>query len=135
MSLGYCGYANLQEADDTLVIYSYRCSNINIKGWERFKDLEDGELYIERDAFVEPEIHEKLKRMPSGRKKLIVKRVKRDFPFGEYFAQGKIKVKNASGTWKTNPSGIDVMALYILLEILNSYQEIGRLPEKIIRCN
>ena len=53
----------------------------------------------------------------------------------EYFDKGKIKVKNASGTWKTNPSGIDVMALYILLEILNSYQEIGRLPEKIIRCN
>ena len=52
MSLGYCGYADLQAADDTLVIYSYCCYNINITGWERFKDIADGELYIDRDAFV-----------------------------------------------------------------------------------
>ena len=134
MSLGYCGYANLQEADDTLVMYSYCCYNLNIDGWERFKKAEDGELYIERDSFVEPEIHEKLKKMSSGRKKLIVKRVKRDFPFGEYLDKGKIKVKNASGTWKINPSGIDVVALHILLEILDRYQENGDVPERIGWC-
>ena len=131
MSLGYCGYADLQDADDTLVIYSYCCYNINIDGWERFKNADDGELYIERDAFVEPEIHEKLKKTASGRKKLIVKRVKRDFPFHDFFETGKIKVKNASGTWDMNPSGIDRMALHILLRMFDEYQEAGKLPEHI----
>ena len=55
MSMGYCGYADIQAFDDTLVIYSYCCYNLNIDGYERFRGLDDGELYIERDAFVEPE--------------------------------------------------------------------------------
>ena len=131
MSLGYCGYANLQEADDTLVIYSYCCYNINNEGWERFENASDGELYIDRDAFVEPEIHEKPKKAPSGRNKLVVKRVKRDFPFREYLDKEKIKVKNASGTWKTNSSGIDMIALQILLKMFDEYQEIGKVPEHI----
>ena len=35
----------------------------------------DGTITIARDCFAEPEIHEKLKKMPSGRKKLITKRI------------------------------------------------------------
>ncbi len=131
MSMGYCGYADIQAFDDTLVIYSYCCYNLNIDGYERFRGLDDGELYIERDAFVEPEIHEKIKKTASGRKKLIIKRVKRDFPFHDFLETGKIKVKNASGTWEMNPSGIDRIALHILLEMFDEYQEAGKLPEHI----
>ena len=131
MSMGYCGYADIQALDDTLVIYSYCCYNLNIDGYERFRGLDDGELYIERDAFVEPEIHEKIRKTASGKKVLITKRIRRDVHFEGLFNTGKIKVKNASGTWQTTRSGIDTMALHILYSIFDEYQEIGKLPEHI----
>ena len=118
-------------ADDTLTVYAYCCYNINNDDYEYFQKKEDGELYIDRDAFVEPEIHEKMKKTASGRKKLIVKRIIRDVPFEKLFESGKIQVKNASGTWKTTVSGIDFMALQILFKMFDEYQETGKLPEHI----
>lgn len=44
---------------------------------------------------------------------------------------GKIMVKNASGTWETTSSGIDIMALNILFKIFRVYQEIGEVPAHI----
>lgn len=131
MSMGYGGYANLQQYDDTLVVYLYCCYNINNDDYKHFMKIEDGEMYIERDAFVEPEIHEKVRKMASGRKKLIAKRIKKNVPFNELFETGKIKVKNASGTWRTTESGIDIMALKILFKMFNEYQETGELPEHV----
>lgn len=131
MSMGHCGYADLQLCDRTMVIYMYCCYNLNNDNYKRFQSIEDGELYIERDAFVEPEIHEKMKKTPSGRKKLVTKRIKKDVPLGELFEAGKIKVKNASGTWKTVKSGIDFMAFRLLFKLFNEYQETGKLPEHI----
>lgn len=131
MSMGYGGYADLQQSDDTLVVYLYCCYNVNNDNYKHFMKFKDGELYIERDAFVEPEIHEKIKKTAFGRKKLVVKRVKRDVPIGELFEAGKIKVKNASGTWKTTESGIDIMALKILYKMFDEYQKTGEIPEHI----
>ncbi|SDZ95960.1 hypothetical protein SAMN02745687_01218 [Lachnospiraceae bacterium NK3A20] len=130
MSMGYCGYADLQDSDETMVVYLYCCYNAN-DDYERFMQIEDGELYIERDAFVEPEIHEKIKKSPSGRKRLIEKRIKKDIPFGDLLNSGKIKVKNASGTWKTLAYGIDFMAYNILFKLFDEYQETGVLPDHI----
>ena len=62
---------------------------------------------------------------------LIVKRIKQDVPFNELFEAGKIKVKNASGTWRTTESGMDIMALKILFKLFDEYQETGELPEHI----
>lgn len=132
MSKGYGGYAHLVEADDNLVIYTYCCYNVNLPDYKHFRELEDGELYIDRDAFVEPEIHEKTVRTASGRKKQVIKRIKRDVPFGELFENKKIIVKNASGAWKTVESGEDVMALKILFKVFNDYQEQGTIPEIIV---
>lgn len=131
MSLGYGGYANLVQHDNTLVMYCYSCYNINNDGYKKFKESPDGELYIGRNAFVEPEIREKIKKMPSGKKKMITKRIKKDVPFGELFDMGKIKVKNAGGTWETNVSGVDIIALKILLRIFDEYQETGEIPQKV----
>ena len=131
MSIGHGGYADLQQLDDTMIIYLYCCYNVNDEDYERFMAIEDGELYIDRDALVEPEIHVKLKRTPSGRKKLISKRVIRYVPFDELLKTGKIKVKNASGTWTTRESGVDIMALRILHKIFTEYQETGILSEHI----
>ena len=131
MSMGYGGYADLQQYDDTPVVYLYCCYNVNNDDYKHFMKIEDGELYIERDAFVEPEIHEKIKKTAFGRKKLVVKRIKNDVPFDELFETGKIKVKNAGGTWRTTEFGIDIMALQILYKIFDEYQETGELPKHI----
>lgn len=131
MSIGYGGYAHLVGADQNLVIYSYCCYNVNLPDYKRFMETEDGELYIDRDAFVEPEIHQKTVRTASGRKKTVIKRIKRDVPFDELFENRKIKVKNASGMWRTAGSGVDIMALKILFKLFNEYQEKGTLPEVI----
>lgn len=52
-------------------------------------------ITISRDCFAEPEIHEKLKKMPSGRKKLITKRipVSVDYPH----VNSKIKITKKVG--------------------------------------
>ena len=48
--------------------------NLNEEKYKNEQQLYDGRIYIKRDCFVEPEIHEKIKRMPSGRKRKIEKR-------------------------------------------------------------
>ena len=132
MTLGYGGVAHLRIADDDLVVYSYSCYNWCDPDCELHKKTEDGEIYIERNSFIEPEIHEKLKRMPSGRKKLIVKRVPNDVPYEDYIKSGIIKYKNASNTWRTY-LGVDVIALSIIRKIYYDYQETGEIP-KVISC-
>lgn len=129
--MGYGGYANLIQADDTLVMYSYCCYNVNNDGYKRFMQTADGELYIDRDAFPEPEIHTKFKRTGKGKKRPVVKRVKKEVPFDDLLQAGKIKVKNASGTWAVSDFGTDVMALRLLCRLFDQYQETGELPESV----
>ena len=131
MSMGYGAYAHLVEADDKLVLYTYCCYDVDHCDHRRFKETEDGELYIDRDVFIEPEIHEKTVRTASGRKKTVIKRIKQDVPLKQLLEGRKIKVKNASGTWQTAETGEDIMALKILMKLLEEYQEKGNLPEMI----
>ena len=131
MSIGYEGYANFVKIDNNIIIYEYRCGNQNKKDYEKFKDINDGKIYIEKDALVEPEIHEKLIKTKSGRKKTIIKRIKREVDFKELFNSGKIKVENASGTWKVTEAGICIMAQTIIFEIFDKYQEEGEIPLNI----
>ena len=70
--------------------------------------------------------------MPSGRKKLIVKRVPNKVPYEEYIKSGIIKYKNASNIWRTY-LGVDIIALSIIREIYYKYQETGEIP-KVISC-
>ncbi|WP_027407153.1 hypothetical protein [Anaerovibrio sp. RM50] len=131
MSIGHGACAKLVDYDDAMVMYAYCCYDINNREYKRFENLLDGEIYVSRDAFIEPEIHERKRRMPSGRKRMVVKRVKRRPPFDELFAKGKIQVKNASGTWHICNYNIDFMVLKILIEIFNGYQETGTIPQHI----
>lgn len=52
-------------------------------------------------SFVEPEIHEKIKKMPSGRKKLVVKRIPVPVDYDIMIRQNKIQVENCSHCWET----------------------------------
>lgn len=77
MSLGYTGMCKKELEDDEIVIYSYAGENWNDDGKSKSGDslLCDGSFIIHKDCFEEPEIHSKSKRMPSGRKKIIEKRI------------------------------------------------------------
>ncbi len=134
MGMGFCGRADLEQEDESIMIYSYCCYNLNDKNYESFCNIKDGEIYIDRDALVEPDIHVKTKKI-GRRKKTITKRVKRDVPFDKLFEQGKVQVKNASGTWRTYFRGIDIIAMHILFNLFNEYQETGEIPKRIIYFN
>ena len=49
---------------------------------------------------MEPEIHEKLKRLPNGRKKLIVKRIRRDVDYMALLKANKIIIENSRYCWR-----------------------------------
>ena len=55
----------------------------------------DGVITICKDALLEPEMREKLKRMPNGRKRMITKRIVRPVDYEALLASGKIKAENS----------------------------------------
>lgn len=131
MSIGFGGHANLVAYDDHMIIYAYACYDINNKEYRKYMEFFDGEIIILREALVEPEIHRKLKRMKSGRKRIVEKRVRQDVPYESLYASGKITVKNASGTWHTYESGFDFIAHRLIFKIFDEYQNTGEIPESV----
>lgn len=134
MSMGYCAHGRKISEDEKTLIYGYTCYNIGEGEWEKAKKTYDGCILIQKEAFVEPTIHKKIKKMPSGRKKLVIKRIHNDVNYTVLMEEGKIKIKNCSGAWEFY-NGIDFMALSIVHEIFNEYQDTGVVPEKISCCS
>ena len=133
MSLGYGGLAILVAVDATMLIYTYKSYNYNIheEEYQRKMRLLDGEIYIDRNTLVEPIIREKIKKMPSGRKKLIKKKIIQYVDVIELCQAGKIKIRNASGTWLTVECGMDYVARSLCSKVFSEYQETGIIPERI----
>ena len=129
MSIGIGGIADLFMHDQTLIAYNYCCYNLNIENRDYFMKPQDGEIYIDPEALAEPEIREKVKKTPSGKKK-IVKRIPVEVDIYQLLKDKKVSVKNASGTWYTI-DGTDSVALHMLREIFLEYQLNGALPEHI----
>lgn len=133
MSLGIGAHANLIAEDKNTVIYEYGGYNLNDPRYRNEEHLFDGTITIQRDCFAEPEIHEKMKKMPSGKKKLVIKRIPVDVEYGEMLENGRILVENCSNTWRTteNELSIDVMACRLLYKIFLLYQEEGAMPKNV----
>ena len=133
MSIGIGAYANLVLQDSNTVIYEYGGYNLNEEKYRTKSHVCDGFITIQRNCFLEPEIHEKLKKMPSGKKKLITKRIPVYVNYTKYIEDGLIVVDNCSNCWNTtdNEKRIDVMALHILFCLFLRYQEQGTMPEYI----
>lgn len=133
MSKGIGAHANLVASDENTVIYEYGGYNLNDPRYLNKDHIYDGVITIQRDCFAEPEIHEKLKKMPSGRKKLITKRIPVDVHYGEMIEDGRIIVENCSNCWRTTEDGfhIDVMVGHLLFYIFLRFQEEGMIPEMI----
>lgn len=129
MSIGYGGYMDLAADDNTTLIYTYCCYNVNSDDYKKYMELADGEIVIAKNALIEPEICSK--KIPGSRKSIIKERIRREIPLEELFASGMITVKNAAGTWCTNSDGIDIMAVKMLFKLFNEYRGTGKIPKHI----
>lgn len=130
MSMGYAARCRIKNENEAEVVYEYACYNLNNDDYELAKESFCGLITIKKNAFVEPEIHEKIKRFPNGKKELIIKRVKREVDYETLFDTGQITIKNSTYCWKTI-SGFDIMALKLIWKIFSIYQDNSLIPKSI----
>lgn len=133
MSIGRGGSAKRILEDGETVVYEYYSFEQNEPGFDIDDIREKGTISIGKDCFVDPEIHEKTKKLPSGRKKLIVKRIPRQVDTDEMLREGHITIENCDPCFRksTGEWQIDVMALTLLRKILQEYQENEIIPENV----
>ena len=133
MSMGYGGSAKVVLQDEKTVIYEYSPYNLNKPNYWNRDRIYDGLITISKDAMVEPDIHEKLKRMPSGRKKLIVKRVRRNVDYDALLKAGKISIENSRYCWHFvgTEKNIGMIAMHLIFHIFDQYQDEGILPKMV----
>lgn len=133
MSRGIGAHAKKKLEDAETVIYEYGGYNLNEPEYRNEKHIFDGNITIQKSCFVEPEIHVKLRKMPSGRKKLVTKKIPVCVDYEKMLEKGMVKVVNCSCCWETTEDdlAVDVMACHVLFCIFRRYQEEGEIPEYI----
>ncbi|MBF6625102.1 hypothetical protein IU402_00695 [Aerococcaceae bacterium zg-BR9] len=132
MSRGFGAHANLVLEDENTVLYEYGGYNLNEPEYRNENHLYDGMIMISRDCFIQPDINEKLKKLPSGRKKLVTKRILVDVDYPQMISDGRIIVENCSNCWHcSQESNVDMMVLHILFYLFRQYQKEGKIPEYI----
>lgn len=130
MSMGYGLDAVMIDEDEKTVIYAYSGYNLNIPEYDDVNHVKDGLIMIDKSCFVEPEIRQKVKRMPNGRKKIISKKLFLDIPYSEYLKKKLITVENCSNSWEII-SGYDKMALKFIFYLFERYKENYNIPKKL----
>lgn len=130
MSIGVGAWARKVLEDDKTVIYEYGGYNLNEPVFRNEERILDGIITISRECFIEPEIHEKLKKLPYGRKKKIEKRIPVYVEYGRMINSGLIVIENCSNCWhkSNNKLQVDIMACNSVQKILMQYQEDGAIP-------
>lgn len=131
MSLGIGGWAELAAEDDTYAVYCYAPSNLNNPACYNREKILDGMIQIKKSSLLEPEIHEKIKHLPHGKKKKIIKRIRVSPDFDQLLAAEDIVVENSTFCWITADNGYDLMALRLIYKIYSDYQDEGALPQKV----
>ncbi len=132
MSKGIGAFVKLVLEDSETVIYEYGSYNLNDAKYYNEKRICDGIITIDRNCFAEPEIHEKMKKMPSGRKKLIIKRIPVHVDYNKMISDGRIVIENCSNYWECYSNrNTDIMATPILFYLFLQYQEEGKLLDHL----
>lgn len=129
MSMGYGGWCQFIEDDGKSILYQYGAYNLNEPKFRNKERLQDGMIFIQKKALVEPEIRKKWKRIPQGRKKEVIKRLAVPVPYEELYGQGLIQIQDCSHCWRTSIGGKDFMAWHLVNKVFSHYQEHGTLPE------
>ena len=130
MSIGIGAFAKMVLEDDNTVMYEYGNYNLNDDRFRNKELIKDGLITIQKECFLEPEIHEKIKKMSIGRKKKIIKRVPVNVDCSKYFQKGKIKIEICSNTWHFagTEKDTDILAFVLVSKILREYQEDSIIP-------
>ncbi|MBQ4071504.1 MAG: hypothetical protein IJD51_03720 [Clostridia bacterium] len=131
MSIGIGGDARLVLQDEEMLIFEYCPYNLNDKRYRNEDRVYDGVITICKDALLEPEIREKLKRMSSGRKRMITKRIVRPVDYEALLASGKIEVENSRFCYKILTCGIGCIAMRLIEHLFDTYQRDGIVKEAI----
>lgn len=135
MSLGYCGKCKLIYQDDNIVRYAYSGENWNDKkSVSGDINLLDGVICIYKKCLEEPEIHIKVKKFPSGRKRTYEKRIIHTPSIGKHIAEGEIVVeKKCKNEFQRMKESINdcYLASKLLNHIFEEYQKDGSVPEEV----
>lgn len=133
MSMGIGGSAVKVLEDEKTVIYEYGGYNLNEPRFRNEQRIRDGSITIPKSCFAEPDIHEKIKKTPSGRKKLVVKRIPVRVDYRKMIEDGLIDVENCGNCWQYSNENdkVDITALRILSKIFEEYQVDGEIPESV----
>ena len=130
MSRGIGAFVKLVLEDSETVIYEYGSYNLNYARYYNEEHICYGIITIDRNCFAEPEIHKKIKKIPSDRKKLIIKRIPAYVDYNKMISDGRIVIENCSNCWECySNKNTDIMASPILFYLFLQYQEEGKLPE------
>lgn len=130
MSIGHGGSCRKFVEDDEFIIYEYFSYDWNDPRFRNDEKIFDGYITIRKSSLIEPELREKFRKMPSGRRKKFIKKILVDVPIDELLAAGDIQIENSNFAWKILPDGVDIMAYRLSREIFLHYQREGCLPEK-----
>lgn len=131
MSMGYGGSARLVLRDEKTLIYEYYALDLNYPEYRNAEHEYDGLITIDISAFVEPEIHTKLKRFPNGKKKFITKRILNEINYSQLISDKKIVVENSRFCRRILDKSVGFIAYRIIREIFTAYQKDGIIPERI----
>lgn len=133
MSRGYGGAARLVLQNEKMVVYEYAPYNLNDPEYSNNNHVYDGTITIYKEALVEPEIHKKVIKMPGGRSNIIVKRIRRDVDYDALLEEERIVIENSNYCWRLigTEKAVGMIALKIIFNIFDQYQDNGIIPEKI----
>ena len=136
MSIGYGGKARIVLQDEKTVVYEYSPYNLNEPVYMNKERIYDGLITIKKSALMEPEIHEKMKKMPKVQKVSIVKRIRRKVDYDSIISRNEVCIENSSYCWRFVgiEKNIGMIAMRIVFRIFDEYQEKGILPE-VVRLN
>ena len=133
MSIGYGGGARIALQDENTVIYEYSPYNLNKLSCTNEEQIYDGLITINKSVLIEPEIYEKKKKSPEGKRVSIVKRIRREVDYDFLLSRNEVYIENSSYCWQFVGVGknIGMIAMRIVFYIFDEYQNKGELPEVV----
>lgn len=136
MSLGISGKCVIELEDEHTAIYSYA-------GWDSWlyegnHDINPrmpGHFTIQKSCLEEPEIHSRIRRTPSGRKKLVEKKIIHYPDISAHLESGGVIIDELCGVdllyARIYRARYPQIALTLIAKLFMEYMETGELPGKM----